>query len=98
MRVQVMLNTSRFVAEAGGQAELVLRVRQATNPNFAFLKPDHRLHPYFRWLLHARPQVTLHCFRFYTLVGVCDFHHFSPHVSMSRLGSTHGLVQRSWHT
>ena len=36
---QVMLNTSRFVAEAGGQAELVLRVRQATNPNFAFLKP-----------------------------------------------------------
>ena len=54
---QVMLNTSRFVAEAGGQAELVLRVRQGTNPHFAFMKPDHRLHPYFRWLLHARPQV-----------------------------------------
>ena len=55
-----MLNTARFVAEAGGQAELVLRARQSTNPHFAFLRPDSRLQPYFRWLVRAQPQVCGH--------------------------------------
>ena len=52
-----MLNTARFVAEAGGQAELVLRARQATNPHFAFLRPGSALQPYFRWLVRVQPQV-----------------------------------------
>lgn len=52
-----MTQTARFVRESGGHSELVLRVRQAQNPNFAFLRPDDRLHAYFRWLVQAAPQV-----------------------------------------
>ena len=56
-RAQIMAQTARFVREAGGQAEFVLRVRQAANPAFAFLAPGDRCHAYFRWLLEAAPQV-----------------------------------------
>ena len=55
--LQIMAQTARFVREAGGQAEFVLRVRQAANPAFAFLAPGDRCHAYFRWLLEATPQV-----------------------------------------
>jgi hypothetical protein len=51
-----MAQTARFVREAGGQAEFVLRVRQAANPAFAFLAPGARCHAFYRWLLDAAPQ------------------------------------------
>ena len=54
---QVMLQTAKFVRQEGGQLELVLRVRQGQNASFAFLKPDGPLHDYYRWLVHAEPQV-----------------------------------------
>jgi hypothetical protein len=52
-----MMQTAKFVRESGGHSELVLRVRQASNPNFAFLRPDDHRHPYFQWLVTADPQV-----------------------------------------
>lgn len=52
-----MAQTARFVREAGGQAEFVLRVRQAANPAFAFLAPADRCHAYYHWLLEAAPEV-----------------------------------------
>ena len=55
---QVMLQTSRFVGQEGAQLELVLRVRQGQNAAFGFLKPDSPLHGYYRWLVHAQPQVS----------------------------------------
>lgn len=48
---QIMAGTAKFVSEHGGQAEIVLRVKQAKNPTFGFLMPDHHLHPYFRFLV-----------------------------------------------
>ena len=32
------------------QFEIVLKVKQAANPDFGFLLPAHRLHPYYLWL------------------------------------------------
>ena len=55
---QVMLQTSRFVGQEGAQLELVLRVRQGQNAAFSFLKPGSPLHGYYRWLVHAQPQVS----------------------------------------
>jgi hypothetical protein len=52
-----MLQTAKFVRQEGDQLELVLRVRQGQNASFAFLKPDSQLHEYYRWLVHAQPQV-----------------------------------------
>lgn len=59
--VQIMVQTAKFVRESGGHSELVLRVRQAANPNFAFLRPDDPRHAYFRWLVTADPQVLDSC-------------------------------------
>lgn len=53
----MIAQTAAFVREAGGQSEFRLGVAQAGNPNFAFLRPDDRLFPYYRWLLQADPQV-----------------------------------------
>lgn len=54
--MQVIAQTADFVREAGGQSEFRLGVAQAGNPNFAFLRPDDRLFPYYRWLLQANPR------------------------------------------
>lgn len=53
---QIIAQTAKFVREAGGQTEFVLSVRQAGNPNFCFLTPTDRLHPYYRWLVRVGPQ------------------------------------------
>ncbi|KAK9084796.1 hypothetical protein Sjap_025207 [Stephania japonica] len=47
----IMVRTSLFVSNHGGQSEIVLRVKQGDNPTFGFLMPDHHLHPYFRFLV-----------------------------------------------
>lgn len=46
-----------FVRAGGLQAELMLSVRQARNPLFEFLRHDSPLHPYYRWVLQADPEV-----------------------------------------
>ncbi|XP_010536675.1 PREDICTED: protein suppressor of white apricot isoform X2 [Tarenaya hassleriana] len=48
---QIITRTAMFVGKHGGQSEIVLRVKQGGNPTFGFLMPDHRLHPYFRYLV-----------------------------------------------
>ncbi|XP_006644566.1 transcription initiation factor TFIID subunit 1 isoform X2 [Oryza brachyantha] len=53
---QIIARTALFVSEHGGQSEIVLRVKQGSNPTFGFLMPDHHLHSYFRYLVD-HPQV-----------------------------------------
>lgn len=48
---QIIARTAKFVSEHGGQSEIVLRVKQGSNPVFGFLMPDHHLHVYFRFLV-----------------------------------------------
>ena len=55
MLAQIIAQTAKFVREAA-QIEFVLRVKQASNPNFSFLLPQDRLHSYFRWLVNANPE------------------------------------------
>ena len=55
--MQIILQTAKFVRQAGGQTEFVLRVKQAANPNFSFLEPNDQRHPYFRWLVSTKPEV-----------------------------------------
>ncbi|CAM6096746.1 unnamed protein product [Calypogeia fissa] len=52
---QIMAGTAKYVIEHGGQAEIVLRVKQANNPTFGFLMPDHHDHEYFHFLV-AHPE------------------------------------------
>lgn len=53
---KIILQTAKFVRQAGGQTEFVLRVKQAANPNFSFLEPNDLQHPYFRWLVSTKPE------------------------------------------
>ncbi len=55
--VQVIRETARFVRRGGGQVEILLRVKQSSNPLFGFLQPGHRLHPYYTWIVKQNPQV-----------------------------------------
>ncbi|KAF0917792.1 hypothetical protein E2562_021470 [Oryza meyeriana var. granulata] len=48
---QIIARTALFVSEHGGQSEIVLRVKQGSNPTFGFLMPDHHLHSYYRYLV-----------------------------------------------
>lgn len=56
--LQIILQTAKFVRQAGGQTEFVLRVKQAANPNFKFLEPNDQQHAYFRWLVATKPEVS----------------------------------------
>ena len=56
--VQIILQTAKYVRQAGGQTEFVLRVRQAGNSNFSFLDPNNHQYPYFRWLVSTKPEVS----------------------------------------
>lgn len=83
-----MVQTAKFVRESGGHSELVLRVRQAANPNFAFLRPDDLRHAYFRWLVTADPQVLDWCFREseYSQVSQCALEYLKRKQSPVSLG------------
>jgi len=39
------------------QLEVMLKVKQADNPEFAFLKPDNQCHAYFVWLKEEQEQI-----------------------------------------
>jgi hypothetical protein len=47
---RVMRQTAAFVREGGPQLEVLLRVRRAGDPVFAFLDPADALHPFYRWV------------------------------------------------
>jgi len=47
----VIEKTASFVSTSGLQMEIVLKTKQANNPQFDFLKYDHYLNPYYRHLI-----------------------------------------------
>ena len=47
----VIEKTAGFVSTSGVQMEIVLKTKQANNPQFDFLKYDHYLNPYYRHLI-----------------------------------------------
>ncbi|MCO5561541.1 hypothetical protein L7F22_015161 [Adiantum nelumboides] len=48
---QIITGTAKFVKEHGGQSEVLLKVKQGSNPMFGFLNIDHHLHEYYRFLV-----------------------------------------------
>ncbi|KAI5059464.1 hypothetical protein GOP47_0025783 [Adiantum capillus-veneris] len=48
---QIIAGTAKFVKEHGGQSEVLLKVKQGSNPMFGFLNVDHHLHEYYRFLV-----------------------------------------------
>eukprot|EP00983_Pelagomonas_calceolata_P020728 651500-Pelagomonas_calceolata.AAC.2 len=54
---QIIIETARFVRKGGGQVEVLLRVRQSSNPTFTFLLPGDPGYPYYRWIVDANPKV-----------------------------------------
>lgn len=45
---RMIRQTAAFVRDSGQQAEVLLRVRRAADPTFAFLEPHSTLHPFYR--------------------------------------------------
>ena len=40
--------TAKYVSQHGGQMEIMIKTKQANNPQFAFLSFEHRLNPYYK--------------------------------------------------
>ena len=51
---RIMLKTSRFIRREGTKMEVVLRIKQAGNPNFNFLFAEDELYPLLRWLIDSK--------------------------------------------
>ena len=50
---KIIEKTSKFIADHGRQMEIVLKTKQANNPQFTFLHMDDPLHPYYQHLIEA---------------------------------------------
>ncbi|XP_076282766.1 suppressor of white-apricot isoform X2 [Lasioglossum baleicum] len=49
----IITKTALFISRQGGQMEILIKAKQANNPQFSFLSIDGRLHPYYRYILDA---------------------------------------------
>jgi len=49
----IIEKTALFISQQGAQMEILLKMKQANNPQFQFLSFDSLLHPYYRHLLMA---------------------------------------------
>ncbi|XP_026668451.1 splicing factor, suppressor of white-apricot homolog isoform X2 [Ceratina calcarata] len=49
----IITKTALFISRQGGQMEILIKAKQANNPQFSFLSIDGRLHQYYRFVLDA---------------------------------------------
>ncbi|XP_043289502.1 splicing factor, suppressor of white-apricot homolog isoform X3 [Venturia canescens] len=49
----IISKTALFISRQGGQMEILIKAKQANNPQFSFLSIDGSLHPYYRLVLEA---------------------------------------------
>ncbi|XP_076236124.1 suppressor of white-apricot [Calliopsis andreniformis] len=49
----IITKTALFISRQGGQMEILIKAKQANNPQFSFLSIDGRLHQYYRYVLDA---------------------------------------------
>ncbi|XP_046835580.1 splicing factor, suppressor of white-apricot homolog isoform X3 [Vespa crabro] len=49
----IITKTALFISRQGGQMEILLKAKQANNPQFSFLSIDEPLHPYYKFVLEA---------------------------------------------
>ncbi|KAK9304522.1 hypothetical protein QLX08_004149 [Tetragonisca angustula] len=49
----IITKTALFISRQGGQMEILIKAKQANNPQFSFLSIDGRLYQYYRYILDA---------------------------------------------
>ncbi|XP_012136399.1 suppressor of white-apricot isoform X2 [Megachile rotundata] len=49
----IITKTALFISRQGGQMEILIKAKQANNPQFSFLSIDGPLHRYYRYVLDA---------------------------------------------
>ncbi|XP_032663725.1 splicing factor, suppressor of white-apricot homolog isoform X3 [Odontomachus brunneus] len=49
----IITKTALFISRQGSQMEILIKAKQANNPQFAFLSIDEPLHQYYRYVLDA---------------------------------------------
>ncbi|XP_016839599.1 splicing factor, suppressor of white-apricot homolog isoform X2 [Nasonia vitripennis] len=49
----IIIKTALFISRQGSQMEILIKAKQANNPQFSFLSIDGELHPYYKHVLGA---------------------------------------------
>lgn len=49
----IITKTALFISQHGSQMEILIKTKQANNPQFAFLSIDGPLHRYYKYVLDA---------------------------------------------
>ncbi|XP_012062946.1 PREDICTED: splicing factor, suppressor of white-apricot homolog [Atta cephalotes] len=49
----IIMKTALFISQHGSQLEILIKTKQANNPQFAFLSIDEPLHQYYKYVLDA---------------------------------------------
>lgn len=49
----IITKTALFISQHGTQLEILIKTKQANNPQFAFLSIDEPLHRYYKYMLDA---------------------------------------------
>lgn len=49
----IITKTALFISQHGSQMEILIKTKQANNPQFAFLAIDGPLHQYYKFVLDA---------------------------------------------
>jgi hypothetical protein len=49
----IIKKTALFISHQGGQMEILIKAKQANNPQFSFLSLEGDLHPYYKHILEA---------------------------------------------
>lgn len=49
----IITKTALFISQHGSQLEILIKTKQANNPQFAFLSIDEPLHQYYKFVLDA---------------------------------------------
>lgn len=51
MKIHAIIEkTALFIYEQGGQMEIIIKMKQQHNPQFAFMHLDNPLYPYYKYL------------------------------------------------